>query len=243
MLGQSLSDPNLRADSLGGPAPRAIERSPLLSAPEKEKSAAARVADNMERWFNNPWKMIEDGVIYTLDQVDILNPVKLFPSDPWMEVITYQWMEHLLCLIPKSRRLMLSWLMAFLHLHLAMFNEGVTVFLVSDKEEKSDELVKRCEFILKYIPDDQMLKPQYKGSYCYLDFPGLHSSIQGVPMGADQLRQYTATAIMADEFAFWSKARETYMASIPTIQGGGRFTAISSPQVGFFKDMVFDQVR
>lgn len=234
MLGQSLSSPS----------PQKFDHSdPLLSTPQRESNLAAKVADNMERWFINPWAMIQDGVIYTLDQVDLLNPIKLFPNDPWMELITYDWLTHPLCLIPKSRRLMLSWLMAFLHLHLAMFNEGVTVFLVSDKEEKSDELVKRCEFILKYIPDDQMLKPTYKGSYCYLDFPNLNSSIQGVPMGADQLRQYTATAIMADEFAFWNKARETYMAAIPTIQGGGRFTAISSPQVGFFKDMVFDQVR
>lgn len=197
----------------------------------------------MERWFNNPWAMIQDGVIYTVDQVDILNPIKLFPADPWHEITTYEWLNNRLVLIPKSRRLMFSWLMVFLHLHLAMFHEGMNIFFVSDKEEKSDELVKRAEFIIKYIPDDEFLKPTYKSSYCYLEFPKLNSSIQGVPMGADQLRQYTASAILADEFAFWARARETYMSSIPTIQGGGRFTAISSPQVGFFKDLVFDVVR
>lgn len=187
--------------------------------------------------------MVEDGVIYTLDQVDILNPIKLMPAEPYLGAISGYWQSNLLTLLPKSRRMIISWLLVFLHLHLAMFNEGVNIFFVSDKEEKSDELVKRAEFIIKYIPDDVMLKPQFKGSYCYLEFPGLNSSIQGVPMGADQLRQFTATAILADEFAFWSKARETYMASIPTIQGGGRFTAISSPQVGFFQDLVFDKVR
>jgi phage FluMu gp28-like protein len=187
--------------------------------------------------------MVEDGAIYTLDPVDILNPIKQLPNKPWLEYICNYWLSGLLTLVPKSRRMMISWLMAFLHLHLAMFNEGVNIFFVSDKEEKSDELVKRAEFILKFIPENMMLKPRWKSSYCYLEFPGLNSSIQGVPMGADQLRQYTATAIMADEFAFWSKARETYMAAIPTIQGGGRFTAISSPQVSFFKDLVFDQVR
>jgi hypothetical protein len=119
----------------------------------------------------------------------------------------------------------------------------VSVYFVSDKEEKSDELVKRAEFIYKHIPDDKMLKPRMKSSYCWLEFPGLDSFIHGVAMGADQLRQYTATAIMADEMAFWSLARETYMAAIPTIQGGGRFTGLSSPQIGFFKDLVFDQVR
>lgn len=207
------------------------------------EDTASRIARNMDVWFSNPWAMIEDGVIYTLDQVDLLNPIKRFPNDPWCQHIAYQWYLKRLIALPKSRRMMQTWLMIFLHLHLAMFNEGVNIFFVSDKEDKSDELVKRAEFIIKYIPEDQMLKPRFKGSYCYLDFPGLNSSIQGVPMGADQLRQFTATAILADEFAFWDRARETYMASIPTIQGGGRFTAISSAQIGFFKDLVFDQVR
>lgn len=221
-------------------SPLKLKSSPSLNY---QDSPAAKVADNMERWFNNPWTMVEDGVIYTLDQADILNPIKRLPNQPWLEQATYYWLGDKLILVPKSRRLMFSWLFTFLHLHLAMFNEGVSVFFVSDKEEKSDELVKRAEFILKYIPEDKMLKPKWKGSYCYLDFPNLNSFIQGVPMGADQLRQYTATAIMADEMAFWAGARDTYMAAIPTIQGGGRFTGISSPQVGFFKDLVFDVVK
>jgi hypothetical protein len=133
--------------------------------------------------------------------------------------------------------------MVFLHLWLAMFREGVAIFFVSDKEDKSDELVKRAEFIYKYIPDSMVLKPRIKSSYCYLEFPGLNSYIQGVPQGADQLRQFTASAILADEFAFWEKARETFMASKPTIDGGGKFTCISSPKEGFFKELCFDLVR
>jgi len=187
--------------------------------------------------------MVEDGVIWTNDQTDLLDPIKLLPNKPYLEAISSYWLSSPLVLIPKSRRMMISWLISFLHTHLAMFNEGVSVYFVSDKEEKSDELVKRAEFIYKHIPDDKMLKPRMKSSYCWLEFPGLDSFIHGVAMGADQLRQYTATAIMADEMAFWSLARETYMAAIPTIQGGGRFTGLSSPQIGFFKDLVFDQVR
>lgn len=208
-----------------------------------EQSPAARIARNMSVYFTNPWAMIEDGVIWTNDQTDLLNPFKKFPNEPWLEIVTKQWLDDKLTLVPKSRRMKMSWLMVFLHLHFAMFNEGVSVYFISSKEEKSDELVKRAEFIIQHIPDDQFLKPAYKGSYCYLEFPGLNSFIQGIAMGADQLRQFTASAILADEFAFWEKARETYMASIPTIQGGGRFTAISSPQVGFFKDLCFDEMR
>lgn len=244
ILGQDLASPHKSVkDDLGLSEPVLEVAANFNNQVNEPNSPAAIVADNMERWFINPWNMIKDGVIYTNDQTDMINPIKLFPPQPWYEIITYEWMSHKLFLVPKSRRQIMSWLMCFLHLHMAMFNEGVNIFFISDKEEKSDELVKRSEFMLKYIPEDKILKPKYKSSYCYLEFPGLNSSIQGVPMGADQLRQYTATAVLADEIAFWSKARETYMSLIPTIQGGGRFTGLSSPQIGFFKDLCFDQVR
>lgn len=197
----------------------------------------------MEVYSNNPWAMIEDGLIYTLDQTDLLDPVKQFPNWPWLEKIASIWLYTNLLAVPKSRRMTLSWLMIYLHLWLAMWRPGAAIFFVSDKEEKSDELVKRAEFIWKYIPEDKMLKPKAKGKYCMLEFPGLDSYIKGVPMGEGQLRQYTATAILADEFAFWEKNRETFMASKPTIEGGGKFTCISSPQVGFFKDLCFDLIR
>src|SRR5678815_4460408 len=122
-----------------------------------EDASASRIARNMDVWFHNPWAMVEDGAIYTLDPVDILNPIKQLPNKPWLEYICNYWLSGLLTLVPKSRRMMISWLMAFLHLHLAMFNEGVNIFFVRDKEEKSDELVKRAEFILKFIPENMML--------------------------------------------------------------------------------------
>jgi hypothetical protein len=76
-----------------------------------------------------------------------------------------------------------------------------------------------------------------------MEFPGLNSYIWGVPQGADQLRQFTASALFFDEFAFWEKARETYMASKPTIDGGGRVSLVSSPMDGFFKEVCFDLIR
>lgn len=215
----------------------------LSSGGKAPPTTEEQVAENMAVYFENPWAMVEDGCIYTLDQTDLLTPVKTFPNDPWLKEITAHWLVENLVAIPKSRRMTITWLMIFLHLWLAMFREGAAVFVVSDKEDKSDELIDRAEFIYKHIPDDKVLKPKAKRSHCYLDFPGLNSYIQGVPQGADQLRQFTATAIFADEFAFWEKARETFMASKPTIDGGGKFTTVSSPQEGFFKELCFDLVR
>lgn len=206
-------------------------------------SPAAKIARNMEIYHRNPWALVEDECIFTLEETNLLNPVKPLPNHPWLRELAIDWQTEPLFALFKSRRMICTWLFVFLHLWLAMFREGAAIFFVSDKEEKSDELVRRAKFIYDHIPENMMLKPEAKYTYCNLKIPGLNSKIQGVPQGADQLRQFTATAILCDEFSFWERARETFMASKPTIDGGGKITLISSPREGFFKELVFDLVR
>jgi len=232
------------SDILGQEIPPApLFTRPLIEPPQESISPAAKIAKNMETYYRNPWAMVEDKCIFTLEETNLLNPIKPLPNHKWLHTITDIWLDEPLLAVFKSRRMIMSWTMVFLHLWLAMFREGAAIFFVSDKEEKSNELIDRAEFIYKYIPEDMVLKPRMKRTYCHLEFPGLNSRIQGVPQGADQLRQFTATAILADEFAFWEKARETFMASKPTIDGGGKITLISSPREGFFKEICFDLVR
>lgn len=213
------------------------------SSEPNNKTLEQQVAHNMEIYFENPWAMVEDGLIWTLDQTDLINPVKSFPNKAWLQAIATEWLTEPLLAIFKSRRMTITWLMIFLHLWMVLFREGASVFIVSDKEDKSDELIQRAWFIYQHIPQDKVLLPKAKYSYCYLDVPGINSYMMGVPQGADQLRQFTASAIFADEFAFWEKARETFMASKPTIDGGGKFTTVSSPKEGFFKELCFDLIQ
>jgi hypothetical protein len=229
-----------------GQRPPPVGGRPIIEFPPEPaplENPAARIARNMQVYFDNPWSMIEDKCIYTLDQADVINPVKVFPNRPWLQRVTTDWLDYPLNALFKSRRMTITWLFIFLHLWMAMFREGRAIFFVSDKEDKSDELVQRAVFMYNHIPNDMMLKPTMKSSFCYMSFPGIDSYIQGVPQGADQLRQYTASAIFADEFAFWERAKETFMASKPTIDGGGKFTCVSSPKEGFFKDLCFDRIR
>lgn len=225
---------------LGQKVPSA-EVAPVIREPALE-ALPSKIARNMQIYDTNPWAMVEDSIIYTLDQANLQDPIRNLPDYPWLKAIAMEWMDEKMLAIVKSRRMIITWTMVFLHLWLAMFREGAAIFFVSDKEEKSDELVRRAEFIFNYIPDDMVLKPKMKPSYCYMDFPGINSYIQGVAMGANQLRQYTATALFFDEFAFWEKAKETFMASKPTTEGGGRLTCVSSPKESFFKEVCFDLI-
>jgi hypothetical protein len=206
----------------------------------RRNAVVESIAGNMMRWHRDPWEMIQDGVIYTLDQVNMKQPIKTFPTQPYLKELSHEWLENKLLLVAKSRRMTVSWLMCFLHLWLTMFHEGIAAFIVSDSERKSAELIQRCEFIYDHIPEDVMLKPKIRSKHCLLEFPGLNSFLMGIPEGADQLRGYTATALLFDEFAFWDKPRESLGAARPCIDGGGRVTIVSSPLEGPFQDLVFD---
>ncbi|MCI0527947.1 MAG: hypothetical protein L0Y56_10975, partial [Nitrospira sp.] len=99
----------------------------------------------------------------------------------------------------------------------------------------------KADFIFRHIPDDSMLKPKMRRKQNLLEFPGLDSFIMGIPEGENQLRQYTATALMFDEWAFWERPLESLSAAKPCITGGGRLTLVSTPGKDCFYDICFDQ--
>ena len=139
----------------------------------------------------------------------------------------------------------MTWAIIILYLWDTMFYIGRHNAFVSKKEEDSDDLVRRARFIIENIPKNLIppdLLPTPKYTYCRLEFPSTDSRIEGFPSGADQLRQFTFSGILADELAFWEDAEKMYSASMPTLEGGGRFTAISSAAPGFFKRLVYDQL-
>jgi len=208
---------------------------------QQQANLAKTVAENMKRWHADPWAMVRDQVIYTLDQVDFDSPVKKFPAHPWLEKITREWQANKLIAIPKSRRMMITWLTVYLHLWLAMWHPGVAAFFVSESERKSEDMIKKAEFMFRHIPEDVMLKPKVKTRQCLIEFPGLDSYIMGIPEGENQLRQYTATAILFDEWAFWKDPQATLGAAKPCTQGGGRLTVVSTPGKECFYDLCFDQ--
>jgi len=201
------------------------------------------MVEEMLRIRAHPWYFLQNYV-WTEDPVDKINPIKRFPCHlPHLEYITNVWMEEKLCLFPKSRRMIMSWWAVAVHLWGTMFFPSRHTFFVSMKEELADELIDRAFFIYNRIPEKIMpFKVPAKRTYCKLAFPSIRSLIQGVPQGSDQLRQRTSSYILADEMAFWEKARDTYTASIPTLEGGGKFTGISTAYPGFYKKLVFDEL-
>jgi phage FluMu gp28-like protein len=207
----------------------------------KDAQIAAKRA---ELWAHNPWLFIKDACL-TKDEADS-GSVKRFPDLPYLRHICEVWQAHKMLAVPKSRRMMLTWLMVALHLHMALFTPRSAIFVQSKKSEDSDYLIRdnRMLFIYNNLP--VWLKsfglPTVTSKEFLVTFSN-GSSVRAVSQGADQLRQYTATAVLCDEIAFWERGRETWRALRPIVQGGGRLTLISSANPGFFEAVVKGELR
>ena len=231
----------------------------LLDRHEREKFAFDKFSDAEKARYQlamrmtyatDPWRFLTDCV-YTLDQVDPIHPVKPFPAHwKYLEFFARIWTKYKCIAVPKSRRMSMSWTCISLYLQDTILNPGRFNGFVSKKEDDAADLVERAEFIYRHIPEwriPRALLPKLRNDRMSkqpptLDFLDVNSKIQGFPMGADQLRQFTLSGLLGDECAFWEEAHKFYSGSKPTIDGGGRMTLISSRSPGFFKKIVFDQL-
>lgn len=209
---------------------------------------------NFIRYKNDPLAFLSECV-FTSDPVDEKQPIKLYPGHkPYIQFIIRLWQAKKMIAIPKSRRMTMSWTMIPLALWDVIFHKGKKWAFVSKKETDSAELIERAEFVFKRIPPEKIpasLLPTLKGGKMTQSPPklifdfgdGTTSSIEGFPMGANQLRQFAFSGIFGDECAFWPDAEEFYSGAKPTTDGGGRMILVSSRAPGFFKKLVFDKIN
>jgi hypothetical protein len=213
------------------------------------------------------WHWLSTAVL-TVDELDAATPVKPFPTGAcracsryvgsaslscpacgapvedmaYLRDLARQWQsaEPPLLLVPKARRMRLTWLFVACHVWLALQRSHANIFFVSSKEEKSAELVERARGIVARLPSagggGRLV--EHRVSPPTVRWLESGSQIMGVAEGADQLRQYTATAILADEFGTWAWPRAAFSSMRPCIDGGGRLTLLSSAWPGTWAEMI-----
>lgn len=195
----------------------------------------------VEIWARDPWQWMMDCV-WTLDEADG-GKIKRLPNKPYLQRVVEVWQSERLLAIPKSRRMLLTWVLLACHLWRAIFFPRSAIFIQSKKENDSDFLIgpKRMGFIYEHLPKN-IPWPKATTKFCEIEFE--HGSyVRGIPQGPDQLRQYTASAILCDEMAFWDRAEDTWASLKPTIQGGGSVVMVSSAGPGFFQRAVEGRLK
>lgn len=127
---------------------------------------------------------------------------------------------------------MMSWLFIGLYLWDTLYHNGRNTFFQSKKEDDANEMIRRAKVIYNRLPRE--LKPENKAfpavdKYCELSFPLIGSRIKGIPQGAYQLNGQTISGLLSDEVTLQEEWYDAYHAAKPAIDGGGRVTAVGTP--------------
>lgn len=181
---------------------------------------------------------------------------RTFPDKEYIKIIVDKWLEHKVLVIPKTRQMMLSWLILALYLWDTQFHKARLTAFQSKMADDADYLVRRVktiwdnepDFLKKYYTDKWEIQlvanPQNKWLHVYNKFelPMIDSWIIWVPQGWDIIRSKTLSWMFSDEAAFQPEMEDAYGAIAPAISGGrARMTVVSTAEDGtFFQDMVED---
>lgn len=220
---------------LGPDHPLAIRAAARLALEQKKAARQYGIQ-------GDPWAFVRDCV-WTRDEASGM--VRRYPAHEYAELLVRRWQSLPILVVAKSRRMVITWLMVACNVWLAMFSPLSKVAFMARKlgrteTEGSCELVRRARFIVQHLPAS-LPAQEMEYSVGLLRFAN-GSEIVALGEGEEQARQHTFTSVLADEVSFWEHAYETWVALRPTIEGGGRITAVSSAGPGFFRDLCHDQL-
>lgn len=174
-----------------------------------------------------------------------LPTIRPMPMKPYFRPLVETWLREPLFAIEKSRDMSLSWLMIICYTWDCLFHKGRQNLIQSETASKTRDLIDRAGIIFQHQP--KWLKEiapaevsEGSSRSGLLKVPSLNSEMIGFPQGADKVRQYHPTGFLSDEAAFNPNAAETFAAVRPAVMGGGRYTAISSPQISWFMSVCRD---
>jgi len=157
-----------------------------------------------------------------------------WPAKTYLQEVGGFLMEESLLAFPKSRRMLMTWIVAAFCTWRARYFENNAVFWQSEIEDKSAFVVQeRCQFMEDHLKS-LALRRAYtatrtaKGVVGRLQYLRTKSYIWGIPEGGNVLRTYTPTNLVMDETEFQPEAHEALTAAMPFVEKGAKLILLSS---------------
>lgn len=236
-----------------------------------EKSAAVYAALQEERRFilaESPADYFIENYCKIENKNVLGNSVIDFNLWPSQKQALKEIEENKLNIILKARQIGFTWLTVSYIVHQCLRYGGYTALILSETETKSKELVNRCDFVLRHLPEwliisnekyKEISRIHGKGSYSglywiktalsieirYGDESKEVSSIKAQSCTEGSGRSLTGDIVFFDEWAFHPWASEIFNAAYPTINRpeSGKFIGLSTNYRGSFFESVWKNAK
>jgi len=194
-----------------------------------------RRSDLDAAFANDCWRWCCQQVV-TIDEAadEGLSRIRRWPSSKkYLREILLILRNERFVIIPKSRRMMVTWLLSAYLTHDARYNEHSANFIISETETKAAFVVdKRCYHIETNLRHEEFRKEvgtlrTKTGLIGRMTYPN-GSYIWGLASTGDALRTYTATKVFVDEIEFIDQGPALTRALIPLIENGAQAIFVSS---------------
>lgn len=184
-----------------------------------------------------------DAIVSYFEELPAIRP---FPyTQPYIKPIIECWLRERYMFVVKSRDMLATWTMVMMYTWDTLYNDGAQNIFQSLNAKKALDLTQRAWVIYKNQP--KVLRDVHPAAFTQgtlkggeLMVPSINTILMGFPQDPDQIRQFHPRGLFQDEAAFLPSAAASFGAAKPTIQNGGRFSAISSANPGWFEAAVCD---
>jgi hypothetical protein len=164
-----------------------------------------------------PWLWFIHEVNTSDEATQAMRP---WPDKEYLKDLLEILLEEPLVLVPKSRRMMVSWLVAAIATYEARYLPHNAIFIQSETEDKAAYITeKRCAFIEDHL-NEPALRRKYrairttKGAIGRITYEETGSYIWAIPQGGSIIRTYTFSRLLMDESEFQAESHEALNAAI-----------------------------
>jgi hypothetical protein len=202
---------------------------------EKIASLIQRQAELDELMANDCWRWCCQ-LVMTLDEAadGETSRIRRWPKHlDYLRIIFDVLNNEQFVIIPKSRRMLVTWLVCAWMVHSARYHKLSANFILSETEQKAAFCVdKRCHFIEQNLRLAEFRKPldtlrTKTGLIGRMTYPN-ESYIWGISSTGDALRTYTVSKVLVDEIEFIDQQVAVVRSLLPLLESGAQGILVSS---------------
>jgi phage FluMu gp28-like protein len=213
----------------------------LSSLSEEDRTSALKglttgevravLAELDSEYQRNPWAWFMNEVNTQDEATQAMLP---WPDKSYLRDLVWVLDHEKGVVIPKSRRMMVSWICAAWAVYRARYQPHHAIFYQSETEEKAAFITdQRCIFIENNLREP-LLRRKYKaikthqGLVGRITYADNGSYIWAIPQGDDAIRSFTFSILIMDESEFQPEAEKALVSALPIWEKGAQLIILST---------------